>query len=218
MRGLILILAILALGGCSNRVISSRPWFPVGKDAQLYAPIHNGIWIWDDQTCALDATKPMASWPDCADALYLKDTLAFEVTKEDGAWHWSPREEIEPFVIVAGKPYVMQVEGAGSDEKEKAAPATWLYLGAKPKFDAQGRIVALKLWPIACGPLGKKTDGTQASVTTKPFAGLKRAGANCTAASQTSLRHAATASESLSGTPDKVHWVRDLMDGEGPPS
>jgi hypothetical protein len=216
MRGLFLILAILALGGCSNRVISSQPWFPVGKDAQLYTPIRDGIWIWDDQQCALDATKPMAAWPDCADALYVKDTLAFEVTKENGAWHWSPRQEIEPFVIVAGKPYVMQV-AASSEAKPKPAPDAWLYLGAKPKFDAQGRIVVLKVWPIACGPLGKKADGTQASVPTRLFAGLKRAGANCTAVSQAALRHAATASETLTGSPDAVHWVRDLMDGEGPP-
>jgi hypothetical protein len=81
------------------------------------------------------------------------------------------------------------------------------------KFDAQGRIVALTLWPIQCGPPPPKDkDGNDtAAATLKPLPGMqmKPGDAVCTTSSIAALRGAAKVSEPWDPKPADAHWIRD---------
>lgn len=120
----------LALGGC-NMVMTDRPMF-ARSDAGSTPPIRAGVWRNDKPDCAVDETRPQDQWPKCAGA--------------------SPGVGDPPmWMAVSGEPDLLQTalpipRGAGTK-------TYYLYQAYRPlKLDPQGRVIAMKEWPVRCGP------------------------------------------------------------------
>ncbi len=119
--------ALAALAGC-NMVMTEKPMFTAadGKGAPRIRP---GVWRDDKPNCAVDETLPQDKWPPCAKAApgVGAPTLWLEV---------------------AGDPPLLQVPLKLPGEN----PA-YLYMAFRPlKLDGQGRVIAMKSWPVKCGP------------------------------------------------------------------
>jgi len=174
--------------------------------------------------------KPAERWPDCADALFVRDNewllMAWDDSDQDG-----PRRrtfagwQSIPQIIANGDPLIGQFElqldspddapgELESDDADGAGPSPWRYLyGAiRPtRFDDQGNIEAFERWTVECGPIDEDPDEPLLGakyVTERPFPGLTINGDNCTAESADAVRRAAVLSETLDAH-GAVRWVRD---------
>jgi len=115
----------------------------------------------------------------------------------------------QPLIFAAGTPRIGQVQAKISgDVKTSVNP--YIYAGIRAtKSDGEGRIVALSLWPVQCGPPppGEETGGT----TKHPLAGIEMTQADpvCTTKSSDALRAAAKASEAWAPQLMTARWLRD---------
>jgi hypothetical protein len=101
-------------------------------DAGAVPPIRLGVWRTDKPNCAVDETKPQNQWPQCADAMPVVAAA---------------RGRLE----VAGDPDLLQMRIPFP--RQKAAGVRYLYVAFRPlKLDPEGRVVAMKSWPVRCGP------------------------------------------------------------------
>ena len=222
---LALVLAGLALLSACNVVMTKTPLF-TAADAAGAPVLRPGVWLFvKDADCDVDEAKPFTEWPDCAGGgLVSADELAGHDAKD-------PPGQLEhnPYVLAAGDPRIAQLRvavdvsaGASASVSGDAQASTsassaqsfpYAYAGVRPtRFDAQGRIVAFKLWPVLCGPPPPK-DANGADVapaTLHPYAGLemKPGDTDCTSQSPDAVRAAARTSEAGS-QPSEAHWIRD---------
>jgi hypothetical protein len=98
------------LGGC-NLVTSTTPLFSA-RDAQGQAQLRPGIWMNVDASCTVDAAKPLADWPKCANAWVVRPGEVM-AGRDPGA---APATWVSyKFVLARGDPAVMQV--GFSDDK-----------------------------------------------------------------------------------------------------
>lgn len=223
MRKVIGIAAALLLSGC-NMVMSQQPWFASGDAAQ--PGMKDGLWVnLKGVDCKFDPAEAIQDWPDCAQPMLVtggqyrgpgpgadedKGQLA-DVAKWDKVDH----------LLVAGDPLIDQIDlGSGNPDGSHAEDKGFLYLAARAvRRDEQGRIVELLRWPVACGPLPKRSPKAKGMpkaadfVTRQPFPGLTIKDAACTAKDVATLRRAAVLSEQVAEpnhTPPVVsRWVRD---------
>jgi hypothetical protein len=207
-------LAALSLLGACNVVMTKTPLF-TKADAAGAPKLRPGVWSEDPAPdCALDESKPLTDWPDCANGFVVIDDATFGgYGKEDGKRVWSTVSAL----LVGGDPMVFQIHATG-DATPGTSPDAYVYSGLAPaKLDAQGRIVATLSWPVQCGkppPADAKTpDGSQRTGTLDPLPGLTMDadGSNCTTTSPAALRAAAKASRkwTVPGETTAAHWVRD---------
>lgn len=209
-QGLALAGAVM-LGGC-NMVVSERPWFDAPSGPQL----KDGIWaIVDMDECAVDPAAALADWPDCARPILVRGgEYAGPAARDDerpAAERLDPaRWDVIRHVLADGRPQIDQIAFAPPRDGEPGPAAGfgegkpfYIYTAVQPTaLDGEGRITALRRWPVLCGPKPvKKAGSTKRSrfVTDKPFKGLRVDGDGCTAADIAALRRAATASERLAG-------------------
>jgi hypothetical protein len=218
MRKLLVAVSLLLLGGC-NMVTTKTPLF--GPADVVGAPqLRPGVWRGDpDRQCAFDEARPIARWPDCANAFVVQDgQLSFHNLNAKGR----PTVSTTPFVLAGASPSVLQATEANPDAKgasDSTADRAYYYMGLRPtKTDAQGRITAFAAWSAMCGPPppsdAKSTDGQHArygSLTPLPGLTMDKEENNCTTSSQDAVRAAAAASEKWSKSDSLIgaHWVRD---------
>jgi hypothetical protein len=157
----------------------------------------------DDPDCPVEETKPLVEWPKCAGGLVIKDGVAGYYDRDSGAPVWST----QPIVLTAGDPRIAQAQAAVSgDVKMDFRP--YIYAGVRSdRTDNEGRIVALSLWPVQCGP---PPAGDSAEGTAHPLAGMEMKPGDpvCTTTSPNALRAAAKASLAWSPKLLTAHWVR----------
>jgi hypothetical protein len=228
---LALIIAGLALMSACNVVMTKEPLF-TQADAAGAPPLRPGVWLFFEQAdCKFDQSKPFTEWPDCAGGGLVVSPGVVRGHKAN-----APPDVLEdtPVVLAAGEPRILQaqvdvnlsVQADASTSGEGTTPSSstassaaqaqpYGYAAVRPtKFDSQGRIVALTLWPVQCGPPPPKDkDGNDtAPATLKPLPGMemKPDDAVCTTSSIPALRGAAKASEAWAPQPLSVsRWLRD---------
>jgi hypothetical protein len=124
------LVVLIPLTAC-NMVTTSNPMF--AKADGLYAPpIRLGVWRSDKPDCEFDETLPQDKWPKCAGA-------------EPGVG------DPPIWVEVSGDPDLLQLYFPVPYLKN--ASGSYMYAAFRPlKLDAQGRVVAMKSWPVQCGP------------------------------------------------------------------
>lgn len=242
----ILMLAFLlpVLGGC-NIVVSEQPWFTAEQAAG--APrLRPGLWVnAASPDCEFDEGASFESLPECAGpAMVLTDGTYAGLPKPErrdrpGFVMTDPRtwDQIR-HVLVSGEPMIDQLvaeDAFRNDDDDNPAVSVpkksgFIYLGVEPSsFDPEGRIVAMQLWLVQCGPIkraksplapGAKRSGEVREeslfpVTKKPFKGLKMVDQVCMATSELALRNAALKSKSIViGEQDGVtrrRWLRDNL-------
>jgi hypothetical protein len=205
--------ALWLLGGC-NIVMTKTPMF-TRADAAGAPKLRPGVWDGDAAAdCAVDETRPLIDWPDCADGFVVIDDATFGgYGKQDGKRVWST----ESALLVGGQPMVFQLHATGDSTPGTPIDA-YVYSGVSPaKLDGQGRIIATLSWPVQCGkppPADAKTPGGgQRAGTLEPLPGMvmDADGNNCTTTSPSAIRAAARASRKWTapGETTAAHWVRD---------
>ncbi len=195
------LVALLALGGC-NVVATDTPMFTAADGAGAPA-IRSGVWRQDKTDCAFDEALPQNRWPKCADA--------------------QPGVADPPFWLeVNGDPALLQLPFPKSAIKDTGT--SYLYAAYRPtKRDRHGRVIAMKLWLVRCGPAAADTDGAAASAAaaapappTWPGLTMSSDGNTCTPDGTAPLRNAARGSEAEADADSTSHWVRDPRPGDLP--
>ena len=160
-----LMAACLLLGAC-NVVITKTPLFSKADESGA-PPLRPGLWrMGAEPDCEVDEAKPLIDWPKCARGVVIRDGAGGYYDRESGAPVWAT----QPLVVAGGTPRIGQVQAKISgDVKVSANP--YIYAGIRAaKTDGEGRIVALSLWPVQCGP---PPSGDTTAGTAKPLAGIK---------------------------------------------
>jgi hypothetical protein len=205
----IIIAAALLLGGC-NVVTSTKPLF-AAADAQGQAQLRPGVWANERAGCKFDDTRPMDTWPDCADRWVVRPAAV--LAARDNAL---PRDQwtLYSYLLVRGDPAILQI--AASDPG--GAATTYLYAGLRPlKRDGGGRVVEYKAWLAQCGPTppADPSGKNDPLTTTQPLEGLVMDPAkhDCIASAPGPVRESVRLSEAWLGTDqegrDRARWVRD---------
>jgi hypothetical protein len=218
MRSLLIAAGLLLLGAC-NMVTTKTPLFGPA-DAAGAPQLRLGVWRGDsDHPCAVSEARPIARWPDCANAFVVQSgQLSFHDLNAQG----KPTVSTTPFVLAGASPSVLQATDDNPDAKADSASSNdraYFYMGLRPtKTDPQGRITAFAAWSTLCGPPpppdAKSTDGQHTrygSLTPLPGLTMDKDENNCTTSSPDAVRAAAAASEKWI-KPDSIvgaHWVRD---------
>jgi hypothetical protein len=198
-----LALAASALSAC-NVVATKEPLFTPADASPL--KLHDGVWAPADDQCRFDETKPVDAWPDCAQALLVRDGEFLTWQADSKTWRSDTTGKI---LIVAGDPMIIEAR----DTPQNSEPV-YVYAGFTPRTDAQGRIVGVQVWPVLCGPPPPGPKGAPATqaATKAPFPGMtmNAKGQTCTTGDPNALRSAARASKGLATTGlASAHWVRD---------
>ena len=198
------------LGGC-NVVVTSAPLFALADQASGPGP-RMGVWRFEAKPdCAVDEGKALGDWPECAQGLVWKDggmAGFYERTAGATGAPGAPLWKVQPLIFAPGTPNILQAAiNVSGDLKMSGTP--FGYAGARAtKTDDKGRITALVLWPVMCGP---PPPGDKDAMTKKLLPGLsaKPEDPVCTTSSVADLRNAAQASEAWAPKAMSGHWVRD---------
>ncbi|MFI4976912.1 MAG: hypothetical protein ACHP84_20450 [Caulobacterales bacterium] len=201
MRLALLLLAAVLLTGC-NQVISQKPMFTAADQAAL--TLRPGLWRMDNPDCRVDERMPATLWPTCAVSLGVRGSEIVTIAggKAD------PDLNHTPWILAAGDPMILQLgrrEPPHSSGKP-SEPASYAYFGVTvAATDRQGRIIALRGWPVACGPR------TTAAAPDAPplYPGLHAIDHDCTTDDVAALRNAASATLAQGPEIQPAHWVRD---------
>jgi hypothetical protein len=122
--------AAMALSGC-NMVMTDHPMFTAAAGAGA-PPIHPGVWRIEKHGCDFDESQPQDKWPLCSDAQGSVGEAPF----------WQE---------VAGDPVILQARFAPPGGKK--SDTRYFYIAVRPlKLDADGRVIAMRSWPVRCGP------------------------------------------------------------------
>ena len=204
--GLFAALALTASTLCACNVVATKaPLFSQADASPL--KLHDGVWAPEDDRCRFDETKPVEAWPDCAQPLLVRDGEFLTWQADSKTWRSDATGKI---LIVAGDPMILEAR----DTPASSEPV-YLYAGVVPKLDASGRIIAVQVWPVLCGPPPPGPQGAPATQagTKSPFPGMTMdaKGQTCTTRDPNALRSAARASKGLAATGGLAgaHWVRD---------
>ena len=193
---LVMTLAAQVLVACTG-VASTTPWF--GPADSAGAPrLREGVWRIAqpaDKPCAVDETRPLENWPDCAMGLVVTSS---QIIASRGGDDGQTEHDAFPYVLAAGDPPILQLEDTSG-----AAPS-YIYIWLQPtKRDADGRMVQARGWRVLCAPPAPA--GGQATL----YPGLTPRDGDCTAASRDALRAAAKATQRDDTTDlTEIHWLR----------
>ena len=198
-----LMAACLLLGAC-NVVVTKTPLFSKADESGA-PPLRSGLWrMGAEPDCKVDESKPLIDWPKCARGVVIREGAGGYYERESGAPVWTT----QPLIVAAGTPRIGQIQAKiTGDVKTSANP--YVYAGIRAtKNDGEGRIVALSLWPVQCGP---PPPGDATGVTAKPLPGIEMAPGDpvCTTRSIDALRAAAKASEAWAPKLMTARWLRD---------
>lgn len=202
------ICAGLLLASC-NMVTSATPLFS-SADARP-GGFRAGVWLVVDKTCAVDTSKPITQWPDCADAWVVHPgefIAGRDADKPLSAWtHFKT-------VLTRGDPAVLQM-GVGPEGND---PGGYAYAGVRVlKSDDDGRVIEYRAWAALCGPPppADPTGQKSAVMTDKLLPGLTvdKTQQDCIASDKAPVLASVKASEAWSQDDnpgrDTARWVRD---------
>lgn len=184
-----LICLLPSLGAC-NMLISEAAMFSNDDRAQLLP--QEGIWLSKDKDCAVDGSLPESTWPDCAMWVVVKGT-GTDIFLMDG----KGQSESLGWLLAAGDPLILQ--GRWTDTAKPPNRSYYGFYGVEAeKIGADGRLIAVSIWPVECGTQKSADDEIE------PFPGI---GPDCRAPSKDAIRAAAR----LSRRPDQIsqwQWLR----------
>jgi hypothetical protein len=191
-----LLAAALLLAGC-NAVATHTPL--LSPEAGVLKP---GVWRADIKPhCAVDESRPIHDWPDCAVGVTIDAIGAGRASGQD------PDGNTLALRLVAGDPMLIELTPE-SGQPAEAGPYTLYIAGRVTRSDRERRAIEASLWLVQCGP--PESGG---NLTKQPFPGLSvdRESNSCTTSDPQALRAAALASETLIGQDDrlKIRWLRD---------
>jgi len=194
MRSWLPICVALMLCGC-NMVHSDHPLFAAADGAAVPA-FRTGVWATPDPACDFDPNLPLARWPGCA----------------HGQAYNRGDPEMQALLLVPGRPSIMQF-GGGKPGGPPNKPLAYFFFGVDVlRRDADGRIVAMKTWPVECGPprpIRPNHKGPTGTLAPWPGLIMDADGDNCTATSTEPVRAAAALSRPASPAVGGAYWVRD---------
>ncbi|KTE32591.1 MULTISPECIES: hypothetical protein [unclassified Sphingopyxis] len=143
-------LSMFLLAGCGIAV-SDKPMLTAADTAG--APqFADGVWLmpeFDEEVdCAVDVTKPVSAWPDCATWALHKDGQWFARQGNSGiATKAVPRDAV---VVSNGDIAIVQLESEpGEDGTVDPTPFTFIAFDNKPAATAPLR--TLGFWMVMCG-------------------------------------------------------------------
>lgn len=189
MRLAVVLTVVLALGACSNRVISYQPLMT--RDRVAEASIKRGVWGSPDPGCVYEREARLETWPACANAMVV-----------DG--HSFTKREF----LAAGEPLIIQ----SRFQRERKAAPHYGYTALSPTArDDRARVTAFDLWFVACGPPDVQGEGDERTtrVTRTPLPGLTIEDENCVATTPEAVRNAARVSRAWSFM-GSASWMRPL--------
>jgi hypothetical protein len=203
-------LLVLTLSGCGIAV-SDKPMLSAADTAG--APqFADGVWLmpeFDEEVdCAVDAAKPVSSWPDCATWALHKDGQWFAREGKSGiATKPVPREAV---AVSNGDIAIVQLESEpGEDGTVDPTPFTFVAFDNKPAATAPLR--AIGFWMVMCGKY-EPVEGAAEDEADKlvRFPGFDE---KCRPESVAVLRAAAEASRPPADIEaPRFHWVRAALD------
>jgi hypothetical protein len=202
------------LGGCTNYVKSSQPWF-TAEDARQAPAVRSGWWVANDPDCKFTAEAPSAAWPECVKPVLLPpgDRLILRTVEPSRG----------DYLLVAGEPAIVQVLVPGDKTAEPPTADEYTYYGLRTmRRDPQGRITTFDVWPVLCGPPDRKAwQHTFDDRPRRPWPGLENDpdAVGCTARDAQALRSAARRSKRLGAVYGRdisptFQWVRDWRPGD----
>jgi hypothetical protein len=198
--------AALMLAGC-NLVVTPSPLFSIADQGAAPQP-RLGVWRADKKAdCAVDPSRSVAEWPACAGGVILQAGGAARYYDHDGK---PPGWKTQSLLFVPGTPMIGQAEvTVAGDAFPLAKP--FAYVGVRPtRTDDHGRIVAMAIWPVQCGP---PAPGDTLGMTKSLLPGLhaKPADLACSTTDPVALRAAAAASQAWApgGLLGTWIWVRE---------
>lgn len=203
---------LLALALCACGMVSSdRPLFgaPDTRDAPV---LKAGLWALVEPGCKFNLRNPPTKWPDCAQAIELRDGTARDVKPNSSG----ERDEPVSYLLAAGDPAILQAQ-APKDPGARKAP--FVYFGLRPlASDLDGTIIRARIWPALCAkpqPDGAAGPPARPARLLPGLVAGKDALANCLARGQGPVRNAVAQSEawSFTGAKDEAgltaYWLRD---------
>lgn len=192
MTRVLLAFALLMLLGSCNLVTSQRPLFGL-KDAAPAYLAEPGIWVVDDAACIFDLTRPVRTWPNCAQHLSVPSR---------GRLVFGPNKDGSRLLVAASEPLIIQL-----DQKDPSGGA--LYLAARVmERSERGRATALQYWLVQCGPAPPLSERQGSYVSATPWPGLKMHENGCVVHDVPTLLAVAAASEAWGEKPTFFRWVR----------
>ncbi len=201
--GSAVIVGAMLLAGC-NMVVSDEPVLSSAPDGPA---MKAGLWVDDSkEDCRFDPAQRPEQWPECADpAIVTEDGRFYTYDRDERSWRG-----IE-LVLAPGEPTVVQVQIPGELTDLEPNSPKFVYLALNPtEFDAAGRMIAIEIWIIFCGPVdpSRAGSGYPAGVTTAaPFAGLTMDEGFCRPRDLAALRNAARRSVGLQDEKGAARWV-----------
>lgn len=204
--------AAAMLGGCSNGVISSTPFFKAEDAVAPREGLRAGWWvIVDTGECRFDPAQPSGRWPSCLHPILAPETTAGDFTIADDQSAGAIRAD---YLLAAGDPMILQASLVSPQSEAAGQPRAYTYFAVRPiGRDAQGRAVEARFWQVLCGPPAPMGPSERAygRVTKAPWPSVVevRAGA-CRARDLDGLRDAALRSEALAERGGvQVRWLRE---------
>jgi hypothetical protein len=207
MARLLIILAALALGACSNTVYSRLPL--VGERHEGGDPeFRPGLYLISgfEDRCAFDIRLKLSLWPDCAVGAEFRRGQMWLLSNHQRILAQTQR-------FIGGDPVIVQSHWSTDVLKDPRAPEPknaenpffgWTYTALTvTRTDPAGRIMEAALTPALCGPLAPGK-----TVTERPFAGLALSKDNCVAQDFETVRTALALSGAIA-EPRTIRWIRD---------
>lgn len=210
MRRLVLIGALLLLGGC-NMVMTTTPLFTKADEGGSPG-LRPGVWAGDGSgPCAFDEKTSVVDWPSCANGAIIGEGVVRSWQDKPGGGTQTSSD----YILVNGDPRILQVHAVELAPGSGLSVSAYLYAGLRPtKVDDHGRITAYSAWLVMCGPPPPPTaaDGGKISYGTHdplPEMVMDKGGDDCTTSSTLALRNAAAASVKFGADLGTSRWVRD---------
>lgn len=211
---LIVALACAGLSACNGDDLTTKTPVLFAADAQGAPAARDGVWI-SDNGCSVDPALDLPAWDDCADAFIVRRG---KVAHPDDAVESDPAR-LKAIRLALAPDFQIAQQGPG----DGGSDGYYSYLGVDGiQLDETGRAVALRVWPLKCGPPppdGTKTPGGKPRYQTlKPYPGVEVEEGGCAARGRAGLIAAATASradpEGNHGSSDRFRWLREERPGD----
>ncbi len=171
-------LAAVVLAGCVKKEEGLTTLLPVlvAEDGAGAPDFKDGVWAGLSPECSYNPNKPETEWPDCVPVMIVRGQ---NLARGSGGASM-------PYVLAGGDPRLLQTHTAGTADQPE-----YEYAGVRAAaFDAQRRIVRVRMWTVYC--------------PAEPAGGEATA---CAPTNTAELRALAKASEEL-GAAEWI-WVRE---------
>ena len=202
-----LMIAAVGLTACNEDLMTTKTPVLFAADGANLPSARGGVWA--DEGCSADPAQDLPAW-DCDDAFIVRrggPAHPDSAVSEDPAGMRAIRMAVAPDFQIAQ-------EGPGDPGDD----GFYRYFGIdRIRLDEQGRMVALQLWSLKCGPPppdGSKTAGGKPRrQTLEPYPGVEVEEGGCAAKGRSGLIAAASASRAdpkgNHGGANGWRWVRE---------